>query len=195
MKTPDGFWHETAARYARLPIANQAAYEKKLQVTRQYLRPAMEVLEFGCGTGSTAIAHAPYVAHLRAIDISANMLEIARGKAAAAGVVNVTFEQAAIETLDVAPASFDAVLGLSILHLLEDRTAAVLKVHRLLKPGGVFVSSTLCLGDWTPLIKFIVPIGRWLGKIPMVKVFTARELTQCLAGAGFSIEHEWRHIQ
>jgi ubiquinone/menaquinone biosynthesis C-methylase UbiE len=41
----------------------------------------MEVLEFGCGTESTAIAHAPYVKHIQALDISSKMIDIAQGKA------------------------------------------------------------------------------------------------------------------
>jgi len=59
------FWDKIAERYSRQPVADEAAYQKKLQVTREYLKPDMEVLEFGCGTGSTAIAHAPYVKHIR----------------------------------------------------------------------------------------------------------------------------------
>ena len=42
-----------ARRYARQPIADQASYEKKLEITRRYLSPESEVFEFGCGTGST----------------------------------------------------------------------------------------------------------------------------------------------
>ena len=53
------FWDRVAEGYAKKPVADEAAYQKKLQVTRDYFRPDMEVLEFGCGTGSTAIAHAP----------------------------------------------------------------------------------------------------------------------------------------
>lgn len=45
-----------AKRYARQPIADEAAYRRKLEVTRTYFRPDMHVLEFGCGTGSTALA-------------------------------------------------------------------------------------------------------------------------------------------
>ena len=91
------FWDKMAERYSRRPIADEAAYEKKLQVTREYFRPDMQVLEFGCGTGSTAIAHAPYVERIHAIDISSKMIGIAQGKAAAAKVENVDFEQATIE--------------------------------------------------------------------------------------------------
>jgi len=55
------FWDKIAERYSKRPIADEAAYEKKLQVTREYFRPDMEVLEFACGTGSTAIEVAPLV--------------------------------------------------------------------------------------------------------------------------------------
>ena len=71
------FWDKIADRYAKQPIADEAAYQKKLQVTRDYFRSDMEVLEIGCGTGSTAILHAPYVKHIRAIDFSTNMLAMA----------------------------------------------------------------------------------------------------------------------
>ncbi len=85
------FWDKIAERYSKQPIADEAAYQKKLEVTREYFRPDMEVLEFGCGTGSTAINHAPYVKHIHAIDISSKMIEIAQGKADAEKVTNVTF--------------------------------------------------------------------------------------------------------
>ena len=85
------FWDKIAARYSKRPIADDAAYQKKLQVTHEYFRPDMEAMEFGCGTGSTAIVHAPYVKHIQAIDISSKMIEIAQGKADAKNIENVTF--------------------------------------------------------------------------------------------------------
>ena len=82
------FWDKTAESYSQQPIADEAAYQKKLQITQKYLKPDMSVLEFGCpkgyrfayGTGGTAIIHAPYVKHLRAIDFSSEMIKIAQGK-------------------------------------------------------------------------------------------------------------------
>ena len=41
----------------------------------------MEVLDFGCGTGSTTISHGPFVRRIRAIDISSETIELARRKA------------------------------------------------------------------------------------------------------------------
>ena len=62
----------------------------------------------------------------------------------------------------------------------------------MLKPGGVFVSSTACLGDTMKWFKFIGPIGSRLGLIPMVKVFSVAELTDSLAAAGFDIDYQWQ---
>lgn len=121
MSRTSRFWDRMADGYAKKPVPDEAVYQKKLAVTRDALTPDMDVFEFGCGTGSTAIALAPHVKHIRATDISARMIEIARDKAEAAGVANVTFEQAGIDDLDVPDGTYDAVLAHSILHLVEDR--------------------------------------------------------------------------
>jgi len=192
MGRPTKFWDRIAERYAKRPVADEASYQKKLQVTQEYLRPDMEVLEFGCGTGTTAIHHAPHVKHIRAIDISAKMIEIAQRKADAGKVENATFEQSTIEDLSVPDRTLDVVMGHSILHLLEDKDAAIAKVHRMLKPGGVFVSSTACLGDTMKWFKVIGPVGHFFGLIPMVKVFTMQELVDSLTAAGFAIDHQWQ---
>lgn len=192
MRQPSKFWDRIAKGYAKKPVGDEAAYQKKLEVTREYLLPDMEVLEFGCGTGSTAIAHAPYVKHIQAIDISPKMIEIARGKVDADNVKNVAFEVATIEDFSAPDESFDAVMGNSILHLLEDKEAAIAKVHRLLKPGGAFVTSTVCLGGKMKFFKIIVPIGNLFGLLPLIRFFTAQELADSLTAGGFAIDHRWQ---
>jgi ubiquinone/menaquinone biosynthesis C-methylase UbiE len=186
------FWDKIAEKYSKQPIADEAAYQKKLAVTRDYLRPDMEVLEIGCGTGSTAILHAPYVKHIRAIDFSANMIAIAQGKAEAERIDNVTFEQATHEDLDIPDQSLDAVLGLSILHLLRDKEIAIARVYQILKPGGIFVTSTACIGDTMSWFKLIAPIGRLLGFFPFVAVFTTQSLEDSLTQAGFDLDYQWQ---
>ncbi|MGB3637175.1 MAG: class I SAM-dependent methyltransferase [Rivularia sp. (in: cyanobacteria)] len=192
MNHPAKFWDKIAEKYSKQPIADEAAYQKKLQVTQQYLKPNMEVLEFGCGTGTTAIIHAPYVQHIRAIDISKKMIEIAQDKADAQNVKNVTFEQLTIDELNVSDSTFDVVLALSILHLLKNKEEVITKVHKMLKPGGIFVTSTVCLGDNMKWFKLIAPIGKFLGFFPLVKVFTVKQLARSLTDAGFSIDYQWQ---
>ncbi|MGF1488758.1 MAG: class I SAM-dependent methyltransferase [Prochloraceae cyanobacterium] len=186
------FWDKIAEDYSKQPITDEAAYQKKLQVTREYFKPDMEVLEFGCGTGSTAIAHAPYVKHIQAIDFSSEMIEIARSKAIANKIENVTFERLTIDELSVKDCSLDVVLGLNVLHLLENKEEAIAKVYKMLKPGGIFVTSTVCLGDTMNWFKLIAPIGIFLGVMPLVKVFTTKELENSLTDAGFTIDYHWQ---
>ena len=186
------FWDRIAERYAKKPVGDEAAYQKKLAVTREYFRPDMEVLEIGCGTGSTAIAHAPYVRQIRATDISEKMIEIAKARADAANARNVTFESCAVEDLDVPSQSVDAVLALSLLHLLEDRDSVIADIYDMLRPGGVFVSNTVCLGDNMKWFRFIGPLGHWLGVFPLVRIFSRRDLEKSMASAGFSIDHTWQ---
>jgi len=152
----------------------------------------MEVLEIGCGTGTTAIAHAPFVGHIRATDLSPRMVEIAKDKAKAAGIDNVTFEALSVDALEVPGASIDVVMAHNILHLLEDKERAIADIHTMLKPGGVFVTSTPCIGDMMLPLRLIVPVGRFLRLFPPVKVFSVAELKDALENAGFEIDYEWQ---
>jgi len=186
------FWDRLADKYAAQPIADEEAYRTKLARTQAHFTPDMDLFEFGCGTGGTAIAHAPHVRSVHAVDFSLRMLDKARANADAAGVTNIRFEQGDITAMAIAPASYDMVLGLSILHLLEDRDAVVARVFDILKPGGRFVSSTACIGDSMRWLGWIAPIGRALGKLPMLNVMTHDQLLQSMTRAGFDIEQDWR---
>ena len=192
MSTDTKFWDKIADKYSKQPISDEAAYQKKLQVTQGYFKPDWSVLEFGCGTGSTAIIHSSYVKHIRAIDISGNMIAIAKAKAEKQKINNLTFEQLTIEELKVDDCTYDAVLGLSILHLLENKELAIAKVSKMLKPGGIFVTSTTCMGDAMSWFKLIGPIGKALGFFPLVRVFTAQHLIESLTDAGFAIDYQWQ---
>ncbi len=192
------FWNSLAKRYAMSPVADEESYQEKLRITRGYFEPNMEVLELGCGTGSTAITHAPYLKHIRAVDFSSKMLEIAATKAATAKIDNISFERSSVDGLSVADSSMDAVLGLSLLHLLDDKEAAIAKVYRMLRAGGVFVTSTSCIAGtikpWSLSAVFfhlILPIGGFLRLLPRVKSFTSEELEESLTNAGFAIDHRW----
>ena len=186
------FWDRLAERYSKKPVPDEAAYQKKLELTRDFLAPDLEVFEFGCGTGSTAIAHAPYVRSIRAVDVSAKMLAIATRKSADQNARNITFERATIEELEIPGATYDVVMGHSILHLLRDRDAAIEKVYRILKPGGVFVSSTACIADHMKFFALVAPIGHFFRLIPYVSVFTSESLIESLTRTGFELELQWQ---
>jgi len=186
------FWNKSADKYARRPVSDQATYERKLEISRNYFNPDSEVLEIGCGTGSTAIAHAPYVGHIRATDLSSRMIEIAADKAGQAGVANVDFEVSDIEDLKVSAESVDVVMAHSVLHLVEDRYAVLGLIQGWLKPGGVMIASTACIGDMMWPIRMILPLGRALGFFPLVRSFTREELETSIRDNGLVLEESWR---
>ena len=185
------FWDKLAAGYAKSPIKDMKTYQEKLEITRRYLQPDSDVFEFACGTGTTAVAHASYVKNILAIDISSSMLEIAKEKAAAENIENINFEQSTIEEFSAAAQSFDVVMGHSILHLLENPEAAIDKVYNLLKPGGVFVSSTVCLGDSLSIWRLVLPLGHLIGRLPYVNCLARKDLDRYFINSGFEIDFQW----
>ena len=196
MSKSDKFWDNTAQRYAKSPVSDEETYNKKLAETQSFLHPNMRILEFGCGTGTTAVHHAPYVAHIDAIDISEKMLDIGRSQATDADVDNITFTRGTLAEFDAANESFDAVLALNVIHLLPDREVVIAEVARILKPGGIFVSSTVCLGrSYLRFITLLAPLGKLLGLMPDLYILTEEELVSEVVGAGFEIETQWHHAK
>lgn len=186
------FWDRMAERYSKRPLSDPKAYAHKLERTRAYLNSDMEVLELGCGTGSTALEQAPFVKSIEAVDISQRMLEIARGKADLAGVTNVAFTQAALESLVLEEGRYDMIMAHSLLHLLDDRKVALEKIHRALKPGGHFVSSTVCLDGGMPWLRLVLPLGRWTGLLPKVVFLTPAALIEEVEAVGCPVEETWQ---
>lgn len=185
------FWDKIADKYYNDPIPDDAVYQTKLDATQALFRPDMDVLEIGCGTGGTALKHAPHVRHIRAIDFSEGMLAKAREQASAAGITNVSFERADIVEMPVEAERYDVILAMSVLHLLDDPDAAIRKIHAMLKPDGYFISSTACLRSMLPGIRFIVPLGRAFGLLPLLNAMTVDGLVGKIKAAGFAIEHQW----
>ncbi len=185
------FWDRIADRYARRPVADEAAYQAKIAETRSRLFPEAEVLEFGCGTGATAALHAPHVRRYVAADVAPRMIEIARERGE--GIAGLEFRVTDFAGLEAEAASFDAILGLNVLHLMPDWEAAVAKAARLLKPGGVFVTSTACLAERLWWLRPVAWAGRAMGKLPEVRFFPETALHAAMEREGFEIE--FRSVQ
>lgn len=187
MGDPARFWDKAAERYARRPIKDVPAYERTLERTRAYLGADDAVLEIGCGTGSTALLLARDVRQITASDISENMVEIARRKAAEQGAGNLRPVQAGLldEALPAGP--FDAVLAFNLLHLVEDLPAGLRRIGGRLRTGGLFLSKTPCVGEMRWFWRLLLPAMRALGLAPPVSVLTGPQLERAIAGAGFEI--------
>jgi len=192
------FWDKTAEKYAKSPIGNLEAYNYTLERTRSYLSPTDKVLEVGCGTGSTALLLAGDVDRIVASDISRNMIEIATEKAQAESIANAKFITADLFDRAIDHGPYDVVLALNLLHLLEDTSAAIQRIDKLLKPGGFFISKTVCQpGRGAPfkfrLLKTVLPILQFLGQAPYVKFMKIEELENIVTSEGFKIIESGNH--
>ena len=195
VKTYEKFWNKMARGYAKTPVRQQEAYERKLAHTQTFFTPESRVFEYACGTGTTALHHAPKVGEILATDLSSEMITIAREKLAETDITNLRFEQWNIETDPITEDGFDVVMAHSILHLVRDRETTLKKTHQLLKPGGMFVSSTICLASKRWLFAPILGVMRLIGKAPPVTMLKRKQLESEITAAGFEIlplpEGDW----
>jgi arsenite methyltransferase len=180
------FWDRLADKYAAQPVKDVAAFDRKKAITRERLSPGANVVEIGCGTGSLALEMSRHAGHIHAIDVSAEMIGIAERKKAAQGVANVTFHTGTLDaTRPRLPTGVDAVWAYSILHLVDDRASTLAAAFELLRPGGSFISSNVCLGGtWVPY-RPMIAVMRWLGKAPRVHCYSRTAILRELAAAGF----------
>lgn len=182
MTTSSAFWDKAAAKYAASRISDPEAYRATLDRTRAHLAPGDHVLEIGCGTASTAIELAPSVARYTATDLSAAMIDIGREKTREAGVANLSL--LVQEASDVPEGPFDAILAFNLLHLLPDQAETLRRVHARLKPGGLFISKTICLAErW--YFKPLIGVMARFGKAPFVTHQKVDELRDAILRAGF----------
>lgn len=186
------FWNRIAAKYAKRPVADETSYKRKLLTTQAYLHSDMEVLELGCGTGTTALHHAPFVKSIRATDISSEMINIGREKAEKTGITNLTFEVGKVSDMLAEADAYDVVMAHSLLHLINDKGDTIRAVYRSLRPGGLFVTSTACLDGGFKVMQPFWPILVWLKIVPELRFFSSDTLKQEHLEAGFVIEEEWQ---
>jgi 2-polyprenyl-3-methyl-5-hydroxy-6-metoxy-1,4-benzoquinol methylase len=164
---------------------------KTLENTEKYLNGRDIVLDYGCGTGTKALELAGKVTKVYGIDISSKMIEVAKRKAAERRIENVDFAQATLFDESYAKESFDVILASAILHLLENRREVMQRITQLLKPGGLFISATTCLGEkMTFEMKFkFLPflLLSKTGLVPPIKRFRFSELQDLIATGNLQI--------
>jgi 2-polyprenyl-3-methyl-5-hydroxy-6-metoxy-1,4-benzoquinol methylase len=157
------------------------------------LGPGKRVIEIGCGTGNFTEIFAQFGADIIAIDISPQLIELARRRAVPATVTWVCkrFEDAGID------GPFDAAIGSSVLHHLEIESA-IAELHRLLKPGGVIsFAEPNMLNPQIAIQKNVPLIKRRLGDSPDETAFVRFSMSSLLKRMGFEqvkiVPFDWLH--
>jgi ubiquinone/menaquinone biosynthesis C-methylase UbiE len=139
---PPAYWDDAARTWGRQVYDRRSAhqfqyYEADLLIS-SILKPRMEVLELGCGTGEGTLKHASEVRRLIATDLSKDMVTRARTRAKRRGASRgLDFARADGSHLPLQSACIDAVIGRGVaLSYVKNPRRALSEIHRVLRPGG-----------------------------------------------------------
>ena len=162
--------------------AGKLRWARRVKMLSGHLRPEMTVLELGCGTGYFTSELVRSGAEIVAIDVSPDLLQLARAQHSAP---NVRYELQNAYAMTYPDASFDSVVGSSVLHHLEIQPA-LREIHRVLKPGGtIFFTEPNMLNPQIALQKNVPWIKRKLGDSPDETAFFRWPLRRSLQKNGF----------
>ena len=144
--------------------------------------------DIGAGAGRMPVILASAGAKVVALDLSANLMRALRRRADGANQAIYEVSVGDAENLPLAMASLDVVACLMTLELLPNPQRAVSEMRRVLKPNGVLIlgaNNRLSIGH---LASVPSAIYRWaVGRRPIYRAYTARELRRWLSEAGFVI--------
>jgi SAM-dependent methyltransferase len=152
------------------------------------------VLDLGSGAGADVLISARRVApsgRAIGVDMTDEMLDLARRNAADAGVENVEFLKGYLEELPLADECVDVVISNCVINLAGDKQAVLREAARVLRPGGRFaVSDVIADPDMNDATR--ADMAQWTGCI--AGALTRDEFERALAGAGLvDVEIEQTH--
>jgi ubiquinone/menaquinone biosynthesis C-methylase UbiE len=147
----------------------QMAFLNHRLIADARLRSGMRALDLGCGTGYPALLAAQTVGSSGSViglDLAEQMLGVARRKATALGLTNVTFRTGDVTTLPYDADSFDAVISRFCLMFLPEIPKAASEIARVMKPGGWLAAAVWSAPEKNPYLRIPMDVVRSLIEVP-----------------------------
>ncbi len=184
MTKSEKFWNRIASKEIK---SLGATSQKTIEATIPYLKPTDKVLDFGCGEGTITYRIAEYVGAIHGIDFSSAMIEAAQTNAHTLNIQNVHFSNTNLFDDDLKPETFDVVVAFNVLHHIKDAKSIIQRIQKLLKPNGVFISTTACLGQKKSFQNILLQLIIGLQIIPKIQLYKTADLENMITSSGFEI--------
>ena len=185
------FWDKKASQFDQRDRNFELTHSLTVENTKKYLHVGDIVLDYGCATGTVAFEISDHVKEVHGIDISSKMIVAAKRKAAERKIENSYFAQATLFDERFKKESFDVILALNILLHLEDTPKVMQRINELLKPGGLIISVTACLGEKKNFSSKLLCFGVFLlvkiRILPNIRFFKISELEDSITNGNFQI--------
>jgi ubiquinone/menaquinone biosynthesis C-methylase UbiE len=163
--------------------AGKVRWVRRVNMLTNFVEPTSNLLELGCGTGYFTKEIVKTKAHVVAIDISPELLAIAKKNVTEP---NVSFCEENAYNMTFKEDQFDYVIGSSVLHHL-DITKAISEIYRVLKVGGIMAfTEPNMMNPQIALQKNIPYIKRKLGDSPDETAFFRWQIYNLLRKQGFN---------
>lgn len=190
MSKTEKFWDKAAKNYDKSESRFEQIHSKTRENTKEYLDINDIVLDYGCGTGTTSCELSILVEEIHALDISSEMIEIAKNKAVINHSKNIKFKQATIFDKKFEKESFDVILAFNMMHTVSNPHNVITRVFELLKDDGLFISATPCLRDRKSFLVsmqiYLVSLLTKLGIISIsIRKYKSSDLDELLERGGF----------
>ena len=182
----DEFWDKRSEKYDG-NIRKESFYEKTIEKTNSLLSDTDVVLDFACATGEMSLDLAEKVKYVHGIDTSGKMIEKAKQKAQDRNIENVQFSQADVNDHNLENNSFSKVLAFNILHLVDNASKKLDRVHNLLSDGGLLISETPCLGERGWIVRSLIIFAQKIGLAPPILNLTYNKLESLISCNNFEI--------
>jgi len=167
-------WDKFAKHYSGFITRTLAdAYAELYRQIKADVDGVDSVLEVATGPGLIAFEIFDLVNHIDAVDLSAQMIEVAKEVQRQKGMQNINFACCDVYNLPFADGKFDRVIASNLLHLLKEPNVALMEMKRVLKDGGKIILPTFCHGE----------------------SFKSRFISFFMSLSGFKAENKWSVVE
>lgn len=182
------FWNRLASGYDQHTLHTyRQTYIDTISKSQKYLNQDQIALDLGCGSGITTIELSKSVKEMFAIDTAEKMIDVAAAKIQGTNIKNIHFDVSDIFDACLKAGTFDVVMAYNILCYIKDMNSFLSRVFALLRPNGVFLSTTDCWGEKVNFITCTQSLLCKAGIVPFMENLEIHDMETSIQTNGFQI--------